>query len=155
MPSIEVDTQVYDALKTLAVPFEDTPNSVLRRELKLDDDDATFRTARGGATKARRAVVGSILPEGEYEQPILSALVEAGGSASARAVTDRVGELLGTRLTSADHELNRSGEVRWRNRAAFARLHLVERGLLVKGSRRGVWEISSAGREALEVQAHA
>ena len=147
MPTIEIDAQVYRALKTLAVPFEDTPNSVLRRELKLDDSPA-FEDEREPA-RARRAVVGSILPEGEYEAPILAALVEAGGSESAKVVTDRVGELLGARLTPTDRELNRSGEVRWRNRTAFARLHLVQRGLLLRGSRHGLWEISPAGRQAL------
>jgi hypothetical protein len=97
--------------------------------------------------------VGSILPEREYERPILRSLVEMGGSASAKAVTDRVGELLDSRLTLTDRETNRSGEVRWRNRAAFARLRLVERGLLRSDSRRGVWEISPGGREALEAYA--
>jgi Mrr N-terminal domain len=151
MPTIEIDTDVYDALKTLAVPFEDTPNSVLRRELKLGGRPAS-RTARGGPTRAQRATVGSILPEREYEIPILRALVEAEGSASASDVTDRVGELLGSRLTQTDREANRSGEVRWRNRAAFARLRLVERGLLLSSSRRGLWEISPAGREALDAR---
>ena len=148
MPSIDVDAEVYDELKLRAVPFEDTPNSVLRRELGLDDGWAS-KTARGGPTRATRAAVGSILPEGEYEQPILRALVDAGGSAPAKAVTDRVGELLAPRLTAADRELNRSGEVRWRNRVAFSRLRLVERGLLCRGSRRGVWEISPEGRAAV------
>jgi len=151
MPSIDVDVQVYEALKTLAVPFEDTPNTVLRRELGLDGRPIS-RTARGGPTSVRRATVGSILPESEYEQPILQALDEAGGSASARAVTDRVGELLESVLTTADREPNRSGEVRWRNRAAFARLRLVERGLLVRGSRRGIWEISPEGQRALRTR---
>lgn len=148
MPTIEIDTDVYDVLKALAVPFEDTPNSVLRRELKLDTPPKS-KTARGGPTRTQRATVGSILPEREYERPILRALIEAGGTASARDVTDRVGELLNTQLTETDQQMNRSGEVRWRNRAAFARLRLVERGLLVSGSRRGVWEISQAGRAAL------
>jgi hypothetical protein len=153
MPTIEVDTDVYDALKALAVPFEDTPTTVLRRELKLVSGSRSSRTARGGSTRAQRATVGSIIPEREYETPILRALVEAGGSASARAITDRVGDLLDSRLTPTDREANRSGEVRWRNRTAFARLRLVERGLLLSGSRRGLWEISPAGRAALETDA--
>jgi hypothetical protein len=146
MPAIDVDRDVYDALQALAIPFEDTPTSVLRRLLALDTTSSP--TARGGNTSARRATVGSILPEGEYEQPILRALVEAGGSDSARSVTDRVGEILSGRLTPDDMRTNRSGEIRWRNRTAFARLRLVGRGLLRDDSRRGVWEITDEGRAA-------
>ncbi|MDJ0607902.1 MAG: hypothetical protein QNJ67_02935 [Kiloniellales bacterium] len=36
-PTIRVDDEVYDWLKGQAVPFEDTPNSVLRRIAGLDD----------------------------------------------------------------------------------------------------------------------
>jgi Mrr N-terminal domain len=153
MPTIDVESDVYEALKAHAVPFEDTPSSVLRRVLRLAGDPSA--TARGGPTAARRAAVGSILPEGEYAEPILRALIEAGGSAPAKEVTDRVGELLEGRLTEQDRRPNRSGEIRWRNRTAFARLRLVERGLLIRGSRRGVWEISDLGRrEARDAGKH-
>ena len=37
MPKIDVDDQVYGALKKLAEPFVDSPNSVLRRLLGLDE----------------------------------------------------------------------------------------------------------------------
>jgi hypothetical protein len=36
MVSIEVDEEVYNALKKMAEPFVDTPNTVLRRILKFD-----------------------------------------------------------------------------------------------------------------------
>jgi negative regulator of replication initiation len=35
MPTIRVDDEVWSYLKTKATPFEDTPNDVLRRELRL------------------------------------------------------------------------------------------------------------------------
>ena len=40
----------------------------------------------------------------------------------------------------------------WANRVQFARLHLVNRGLILRpyaGAGRGYWEISAKGREAL------
>ena len=37
MPTIRIDEDVYDWLKSLATPFEDNPNSVLRRVAKLDE----------------------------------------------------------------------------------------------------------------------
>jgi len=35
MPTIRIDNEVWDYLKSKAAPFEDTPNDVLRRELKI------------------------------------------------------------------------------------------------------------------------
>jgi negative regulator of replication initiation len=35
MPTIRIDEEVWGYLKTKATPFEDTPNDVLRRELKI------------------------------------------------------------------------------------------------------------------------
>ena len=66
----------------------------------------------------------------------------------AREVTMRVGELVDDRLTDLDREQLESGAIRWENRVQFARLRLVDRGLLKKGSPRGVWEISDEGRGA-------
>ena len=39
MQSIEVDSEVFEYLKKKAEPFVDTPNSVLRRILKIDKED--------------------------------------------------------------------------------------------------------------------
>jgi restriction endonuclease Mrr len=52
-------------------------------------------------------------------------------------------------FTDRDLEGLEQGEVRWRNRVRFARLRMKERGLLNPASRRGVWEISDAGRRYL------
>jgi negative regulator of replication initiation len=35
MPTIRIDDEVWNYLKSKATPFEDTPNDVLRRELKI------------------------------------------------------------------------------------------------------------------------
>lgn len=40
-PTIRVDDQVYEWLQSRAIPFHDTPNSVLRRIAGLDDDGET------------------------------------------------------------------------------------------------------------------
>lgn len=40
-PRIQVDDEVYEYLQSRARPFEDTPNTVLRRQLKLDSDTST------------------------------------------------------------------------------------------------------------------
>ncbi|PZS39108.1 MAG: hypothetical protein DLM62_10070 [Pseudonocardiales bacterium] len=145
MPTIEVSDTVYQALKERAIPFEDTPNSVLERLLNDPGEQRGDGAAR--IPPPGRAAVGTLLPEGDYQLPILRALIEAGGRAPAGQVTDRVGELLEGQLTERDHDCLRSGDIRWRIRTAFARLTLVRRELLADGSPRGIWEITQQGRE--------
>jgi restriction endonuclease Mrr len=52
-------------------------------------------------------------------------------------------------LTPRDFEPLKSGEIRWRNRARFARLRMKELGLLSDSSHRGIWEITESGRQYL------
>jgi hypothetical protein len=140
MNKIEIDDEVFSRIKAEAEPFTDTPNSVLRRKYGLDAAKA----------KAARAPQGSILPEDEYEVPILKALTERGGSAHAKEVVDAVGEILGDRLTEKDREPLKSGDLRWRNRTAFVRMTLKNKGQLKDDSPRGVWELTEAGKARAE-----
>jgi hypothetical protein len=168
-PTIRIDSEVLDKLKEHAEPFVDTPNSVLRRILGLApgaesgeiEDEAPaaqpprrVRVARPGSSRPRRrrsraprAKAGTTLPDAEYEVPILEILRDNGGRAPTREVIDALGERLDGRLSDADREPLSSGEIRWRNRAQFARLNLIEQGDMAKGSPRGVWEISEQGLE--------
>ncbi len=175
-----VDDEVFEALQRLAEPLVDDVNSVLRRLLGIDGSGAVGRlasTAREldaelkakersptprsaarlrGRTKSKRgssrprAESGSLLPEREYEEPLLRALVARGGSAPASELIEDVGATLDHRLTPADREVLDSGLVRWKNRTQFVRLKLVQAGLIKKGSPRGIWEITPAGRERVE-----
>jgi Mrr N-terminal domain len=164
-PTIRIDDEVFDALKAHAEPLVDTPNSALRRVLGLNEgkrparqeqvlgnDTAAEKPVRQRQKRARtsrssgRAPRGTTLPDGEYEQPLLEVLVEKGGRAPTSEVLDALGEHLAGRLTQVDHGTLDSGQVRWRNRAQFVRLKLVEHGEMIKGSPRGIWEIAPAGR---------
>jgi hypothetical protein len=167
-PTVRIDSEVLDKLKEHAEPFVDTPNTVLRRILglaaekkngEIDDGVPAAQSSRrqrpsrrGTSSRARRsqsrpsrAMPGTTVPDFEYEIPILEILRENGGRAPTREVVDALGERLDGRLTVADRESLASGDVRWRNRAQFVRLHLIERGDMVKGSPRGIWEISEQG----------
>lgn len=152
-PSIETDDEVFEVIKKHAEPFVDTPNTVLRRLLGIDRVTARPKPAAGKADKPVRAVPGTLLPESEYEIPILRYLEERGGRAPSREVVEAVGEALGDKLTELDKQPLKSGDIRWENRAAFVRLRLVERGELAKNSPRGTWEISDKGRERLRSDA--
>lgn len=171
MPNVRVDEEVYEALKAFAEPFVDTPNSVLRRLLKLDgagaaevgvgaqtDEGARPVRPQGGRGKTRRratrrkrgprAPVGTLLPEEEYVEPIVASLVERGGSAPARDVVAAVGVKLEGKLTEADRERLASGGIRWESRVQFVRLRLVEQGVLAKDSPRGIWQLAQVGVES-------
>ena len=157
MPEIEVDEDVFRLLKKHAEPFTDTPNTVLRRLLELDqqseaeeeEEEESKVVFPSGVRSRGRASPGSILPESEYEIPILQELAIRGGRGHATEITGAVGERLAPRLTDRDWERMDSGEVRWRNRVHFTRLALKKRGLLASDSPRGIWEITEAGRTVL------
>jgi hypothetical protein len=173
---IEIDDEVWELLKERAEPLVDTANSVIRKLLELPvaatnghvagavsivepavsgrpaRPKARGRKTRRRGTGAPRAQTGTILADSEYELPILAILDENGGRAPTREVLDDLGERIVDRLMPADHETLASGDVRWRNRAQFARMHLIESGDMKKDSPRGVWEISDQGRDRLVSQ---
>lgn len=164
LPSIRVDDDVYRYLKSKAEPFVDTPNTVLRRELKLDVAPAEDPTSpqpgveappahdrpRLRSAKGPRMPRGKLLPHSAYHQPILSAITDRGGAAPAADVIEAVGKVLKDDLTDEDRSLNPSGGVRWMNRTQWVRQRLVDDGLLAKDSPRGIWTITEAGRRRLE-----
>jgi hypothetical protein len=151
MPSIQISKQNYGRLQKHARPFDDTPDSVIGR--LLDRWEVAGKPATNPAPKpveGNRARVGTILPEKDYWVPILQALEENGGSASAVEVIDRVGELMEHRLRNADHGETSTGGIRWRKRTQFARLRMKEQGLLASDSPRGIWTTTDRGRLYLE-----
>jgi hypothetical protein len=176
-PTIRIDEEVFDELKKHAEPFIDTPNSVLRRLLGLSEaraatngssdrdlerDEGLGRSAnepgpspsrhrrrRSKTPRAPRAKTGTILAEAEYEIPMLEVIAEHGDLAAAREVLDELETRLGGLLTEVDKEPLASGDIRWRNRAQFVRLRLVEQGDLVKNSPRGIWALTEQGRRRI------
>lgn len=168
-----ISSDAWDAWKEAAKPFE-LPDDVLRRVLCVTThvaapEAATTAAASVTETKSRpprstrpsrrpqksggkRSRVASelLLPESEYEIPILQALAETGGRRPTREVVEAVGRVLDGRLTEVDHEpIRDDGPPRWQNRVQFARLRLVKAGLMNADSPRGVWEMSPAGEERL------
>jgi hypothetical protein len=166
-----IDDDVYAALQARAVPLEDDINSVLRKLLGLGgvrpesgsaanggradiaaQSSARPRPQKKSQKKRTRVPKGSILPEAEYEIPILRALVEMNGRGPTSEVIALVEKELDPKLTAVDREKLSAGDVRWKNRAQFVRLKLVEKGEMASGSPRGTWEISDLGRKRLEAE---
>ena len=159
-PKIDIDDDTFAHLQEHAEPFVDTPASVLRRLLGLNGNGgnppsqseivpAPTETKpvrpKGRRRRGTRAARGSLLPEAHYEMPILRFLAENGGRAPSREVIDAVGIALKDDLTEADREELNSGDIRWKNRAAFVRLRLIEKGELDGNAPRGTWAITAKG----------
>jgi restriction endonuclease Mrr len=155
---IEVDEEVFGELQRRAEPLVDTPNSVLRKVLRLDkltssSGQATEHVVPKGKGLKRsyngRLPAGVRTPAPEFRQSILKALVKLGGAAPKNNVLGTVGEMMAVRLNEFDRAKNKSGGIRWRNTAEWERFNMVQEGLLRRNSRRGVWELTDRGREAI------
>jgi restriction system protein len=90
-------------------------------------------------------------PNEAFLIPILQALVGLGGAARVKEVLDRVEEILSDQLNKYDYQPIPSNPniIRWQNNAQWARLKLVQEGMLASDSPRGIWEITEAGRNKL------
>jgi len=79
-----------------------------------------------------------------YFGPLLDALRELGGSGTPDEVVERIASDL--KLSDElQNELLPSGELRYRNQVAFARLYLAWEGF-IDSSKRGVWSLTELGR---------
>ncbi len=142
MKLIRIDQEVWKFLMKNAVPLEDTPNSALRRLLGIDRKK-TGKSKRGRSSRTRTDQTAFLLP-------VLEILRECGGKAEAKRVIQQLEDKMKDQLKPVDHERLRSGQIRWKNTAQWARNELVTEGYLSKDSPRGVWEITEKGREYLK-----
>lgn len=113
-----------------------------------ETEDEEARAHRSDLGRLQR---GLRTAEQEYYRPILQALQEMGGSAPLGDVLERVHQLMAGTLRDVDFQPLASDpqRPRWRNAAQWARNSMAREGLLKSGSRRGIWEISDAGRRHL------
>lgn len=175
-PTIQIDDDVFEALKRHAEPFVDTPNDVIRRlassvepraarngaNVAKGTDARTRRSSQGDERiakgdgkhgtkdgKRRRAPSDQLLPKSEYELPILRVLDEAGGRLPTSEAIAEVRVVIEDKLMPMDLEMLDSGKPRWEMRVVFTRLRLIKAGWLNDDSPRGMWEISEAGRRHL------
>jgi restriction endonuclease Mrr len=108
---------------------------------------------RGQKRQAKgRLKRGLRTPEESYVVPILESVIELGGKAEMKDVLNLVHEKMKNILNSYDYEPLPSNpkQKRWENTAQWARNTMVNEGLLVKDSPRGIWEITDKGRKFYE-----
>ena len=154
MPTIRLDEDVLEGLKRLAEPFVDSPNAVIRRLLVekglLESRPAKRRLAPPEPVPAARLPL-DLVPQKAYEAFLLATLArDFAGPGDKRGVTKAVIQrMVGHGLIGpADLELVATGETRAENTITWARNALKNRGLIKRGSRRGIWELTGEGRDA-------
>lgn len=160
MPTIRIDDDVLNGLKTLAEPFVDTPNSVIRTLLQergvLPKQGAAAPPAHGEpeskAERSRESPIkhstNGLTPQSVYELFLLHVLAEkSSGSASKREATQRVVHLMKSYGFIGPTDLSRvsTGETKAENTIAWGRNALKERGLIRRDSPHGVWELTEEG----------
>ena len=159
MPVIRITDATWDRLKRWAIPLEDSPEDALRKVLEAAEEHLKCRQATGGGhdrgsptlLKRKKLRKGLKTPQQAYRQPILEALYELRGSASAGDVLQMVEKKMRPVLNEVDYQKLPSGvDTRWRNTAMWERFSLVKEGLLKSGSPDGIWELSDKGIQAVE-----
>lgn len=149
MPTVRIDPEVFEALKKLAEPLVDTPNSVVRRLL---EEKALIKKPAVAPRPAPSPLTDlEPTPQALFEQLLLGVLDEQfRGRGDKRSVTLAIIEKMQKQklLRAADLELVATGETRAENAIAWGRNALKERGLLQRQSPRGIWELTDEGRNA-------
>lgn len=101
------------------------------------------RPGPAGGPKERAAKT----PQWAFFQPILKALVEAGGAATRRELEPEVERIMADQLKPGDREVLAGGRQRWQKMLGWSRKHLAAEGWIEKGVR-PTWEITSSGKKA-------
>jgi hypothetical protein len=148
MPTVRIDAEVFDALKRLAEPLVDTPNSVVRRLL---EEKGLLKKKETSSPRAAPASNPDLepTPQAVYEEFLLKVLDEQfKGRGDKRSVTLAIIEKMQKQklLRAADLELVATGETRAENAIAWGRNALKDRGLVNRNSPRGTWELTAEGR---------
>jgi hypothetical protein len=150
MPVLRVDDEVWAWLKAHAVPFEDTPNKVMRRIAGLSE--ATDGSVRPTPNQANEAVVSGMdkkTPQRGFRVPILLILLNKNGKAERGFVLKTLARMLQGVLTDFDRKDIKSGAVRWQKTAEWELSTMRQNGLIVPqaNSPRGVWCLTPEGEK--------
>ena len=140
VPTIRIDNEVYSWLQAQGRAFEDTPNSVLRRIGRLDDQVRAHEAERG--TKTSQAV---------FRAPVIEILTSFGGEATRAKVLAALADTLSEVLTPFDLEEIESGGPRWQKSAEWEVRAMREAEILkpVNEAPRGYWSLSKEWKSKL------
>lgn len=152
MPTIRIEEDVFKALQSLAQPFTDTPNSVIRRMLVERDTLQKLEPAKSDKSQkdapspVRR---GSRTNQSVYENHLLFVLgTKFNGRATKSDATAETLALMESKglLPPDGHEiLESTGESKAGNTVAWGRNALKDAGMISSHSQRGIWELTASG----------
>ena len=114
----------------------------------------TSREARSERAKKPRLPRGTLTSNSAYTIPILKSLVEIGGSTQKADVIKTVGKIMEKSFNKFDLQppAAHPKTPRWQIKFDKIRVSLIDKGLLVKETDSGIWEISKKGRDMLKAQ---
>ena len=149
--SLETAERMTGMRQRVAALRDEWQGSFVRPEEIGEAEDEVARIVRHDLGRLQR---GLRTPDRAFYRPILRALSDMSGSGRVGDVLDRVGVLMKGTLKDVDYEPlpSEPDDQRWRNTGQWARYQMVQEGLLKADSRRGLWEISDAGRRFLNGQ---
>ena len=146
MPTIRIDDEVYAWLQAQARPFEDTPNTVLRRIARLDITSLQ-KPAMQMKASTRPGMVGQGIktPQSAFREPIIKILKKHNGKADRLKVLKELENIMNEKLTDFDRSDISSGTVRWQKSAEWEVRVMREQGILkqVHEVPRGVWALTN------------
>lgn len=87
-----------------------------------------------------------------FEIPLLKVLIQLGGRASTKDVYPCVEKAMGLNPSKfpEEYETYMKGQIKWKNKTAWAREYLKRKGQ-VDGTERGIWKITEIGKERVRV----
>jgi hypothetical protein len=152
MPTIRIDNEVYSWLQKQARPFEDTPNTVLRRIANLDNAVGMESLKRQASSINASYPHNHKTPQPAFRQPILEILKKHGGQADRMTVLKELEMSLEGQLTEYDKADIKSGTMRWQKTAEWEVRVMREDQILkaVSETPRGVWALTAKGFQAAE-----
>lgn len=119
------------------------------RALELREQWQTLcRDAGGRRRKPPRKKRGPTTPLWEYYQPILRAIVQAGGQARRSDIEPLVFKVMEAHLQPGDVEPSGGRRPRWQNNIRRARKQLIKEGWISVNGPKGVWRVTEKGRVA-------
>ena len=149
MPTIRIDEEVYAWLQNLACPFEDTPNSVLRRIAKLNEV-TKMEKYMNRQNVTDKAASGKKTPQYAFRDPIINILKKLGGQGDRAHVLKELEGVMAGQLTDFDKSDIKSGTIRWQKSAEWEVRVMREQQFLkpVSETPRGVWALTAKGNKA-------
>jgi restriction system protein len=146
----------FDKAKTL-VEYGERLKDFREKVKALQKEWQTIFSEKIPTQYRKRQVKGELkrglrTPEEKFIIPILESIIELGGKAETKNILELVHSKMKNILNSYDYEPIPSDpkEQRWVNTARFARLRMVNEGLLANNSPQGIWEITEKGRKFYE-----